>query len=89
MATMLICAVRDSAVDAYGIPIFVRARGEAIRSFMDEVRRKDSTMGQHPEDYTLYLLGEYDLSSGRIAMLSDRPEQLMRGQDCVTNERSE
>lgn len=62
-----ICAVRDRAVDAYGQPIFVNALGQAVRSFQDEIRRKDSEMGAHADDYDLYHIGDYDDSTGTVS----------------------
>ena len=37
-----VCAVKDRAVDAFNRPIYVPTIGVAIRSFTDEVNRKDS-----------------------------------------------
>lgn len=57
-----IYAVKDLAVQAFGLPFFVRAKGEALRSFQDEVNsdKTKSAIAQHPEDYELYELGTYD-----------------------------
>lgn len=79
----LICVgVFDSAVQAYGQPLFFRARGEAIRAFMDECRNPDPASGiaKHPEDYELRFLGFFDQETGEF----DTPEGvdvLMRGKD--------
>ena len=55
-----VCAVKDRAVDAFNRPIYVPTIGVAIRSFTDEVNRKDSELANHPEDYDLYELGTWD-----------------------------
>jgi len=55
-----VCAVKDRAVDAFNRPIYVPTIGVAIRSFTDEVNRKDSELATHPEDYDLYELGQWD-----------------------------
>jgi len=83
MSTWMVCAVRDSAVDAYGVPVFVRAKGEALRGFMDEVRRVDSPMNKHPSDYTLFFIGQYDDATGTMQPVS--PQQLLRAKDCLTD----
>jgi len=78
---MFVCCVFDAAVESFGRPIFVKARGEAIRAFVDEVRNPESAMNKHPGDYDLYLIGMYDESAGEL-----RPqpkERLMRGADAV------
>lgn len=77
---MKIVAVKDRALDAYGQPIFVRALGEALRSFSDEVNKgRESTIGQHPEDYDLYEIGDYEDREGKLIPCS--PRLLLRGQD--------
>lgn len=66
MPEMIICAVRDRGVDAFGQPFFVRHRNEAIRSFKDEVNRDGSVFKNHPDDYDLYVLGAFDDGTGRL-----------------------
>lgn len=73
-------AVRDSAVDAFGRPMFMQAKGQAMRSFTDEVNRADSDMAKHPADYELYFLGEFDDAGGAFT-LAERPELLARAVD--------
>ena len=55
-----VCAVKDRAVNAFNRPIYVPTVGVAIRSFTDEVNRKDSELQNHPEDYDLYEIGQWD-----------------------------
>lgn len=78
-----IVAVRDRAADVFGQPFFVPSIGGAIRSFGDEVNRKDSNnaFSQHPEDFDLYLLGEYDDNDGSFATVA--PKQVAVGKDLV------
>lgn len=66
-----IVSVLDSAVGAFGRPVFARAKGEAIRSFMDEVNRKSTSqepnpLNQHPQDYRLFFVGEFDDTTARF-----------------------
>lgn len=63
-----IISVYDSKAEAYGQPFYVKATGEAIRSFSDEANStdKNSAIGQHPEDYTLFELGTVDLFTGEF-----------------------
>lgn len=77
---MVICSIRDSAADAYGRPFFLPSVGVAIRSFTDEVNRpaEDNQIYQHPEDFDLFELGEFDDVSGRFVLL-DVPKQLALG----------
>jgi hypothetical protein len=77
---MVICSIRDSAADAYGRPFFLPSVGVAIRSFTDEVNRssEDNQIYQHPEDFDLFELGEFDDTTGRFVLL-DTPKQLALG----------
>lgn len=63
-----ICSVFDKAAQAYGRPIFVPAVGSASRSFSDEVNRVDPSneMNRHPQDFSLFILGQFDDSTGVI-----------------------
>lgn len=63
---MKIYAIYDRAIEAFGQPIFVKAQGQAIRSFMDECKNPESQLHKHPADYDLHYLGEYDDSTGEI-----------------------
>jgi hypothetical protein len=78
---LVVCAVFDSAVQAYGRPIFVAAAGAATRSFMDEVNRnaQDNPLFAHPDDFELRCLAVFDDESG--VFVSDGITALARGKD--------
>lgn len=77
MTVFKICAIRDSKAEAWMVPMFFQANGQAVRSFGDAVRKSDSDFGRHPEDYNLYLVGEYDDMTGEI--LPCEPVHLIAG----------
>lgn len=79
-----ILAIRDRALDAYGQPFFSASTGAAIRSFSDEINRAspDNQLFKHPEDFDLFLLGEFDDQTGEFD--STRPAQVSVGKDLVT-----
>lgn len=72
MAKVLV--VYDSKSECYGNPFYARATGEAIRSFADEVNREDgqSAVSAHPEDFTLFEIGEYDAELGEVVMYESK-----------------
>ncbi|WNK13657.1 MAG: nonstructural protein [Microvirus sp.] len=74
-----IVVVYDRATEAYGRPVFVNALGAAMRSFGDEARNPETEICKHPEDYELYLLGEYDDQDGTFSTIV--PHRLARAQD--------
>lgn len=57
-----IFSVYDNAVGVFGRPMFMRSQGEAVRVFTDEVNRAadDNMLNKHPNDYTLYSVGEWN-----------------------------
>lgn len=79
-----VCAVRDSAADAFGRPFVVPTLGLATRSFIDEVANPQSAFHSHPGDYTLFELGSFDDNTGKFESL-ESPRQIMRGQEAVTS----
>lgn len=61
-----VLAVFDVQAQAFQRPIFVPSVGFATRMLVDEVNRaaQDNLLYQHPEDFRLFELGEWDESSG-------------------------
>lgn len=77
---LIMCSVRDSALDAFMRPFFVPTTGMAVRSFQDELKNPESPMMKHPEDYALFELGTFDEDTGKCVNL-EAPRQLIRGAD--------
>jgi hypothetical protein len=75
-----ICTVKDRAADAFGRPMFVPSTGVAIRSFSDEINRNhaDNQLYNHPDDFDLYELGQFDDNTGLFS-LHDQPKLLSLG----------
>ncbi|AXH73143.1 MAG: nonstructural protein [Microviridae sp.] len=86
---MSIFAVKDSATAAFMQPFFCVTPAQALRSFGDAVNGdRQSPIAQHPDDYDLYHLGEFDDQSGQVESLK-RPRQLARGKDVKVRESSD
>lgn len=81
---VFVCSIRDRATDTYGYPIFARALQQAIRSFSDQCNAKDgNNVAAHPEDFDLYLLGEFDDFTGGFECPAGRPTMIAVGKDLV------
>ena len=52
--------VFDSKSDTYEFPQFVRASGEAVRSFQTLVNDGKSIFFRYPADFILFEIGEFD-----------------------------
>jgi len=76
-----IVAIRYRAADVFNTPAFVPSVGVAIRSFSDAVNRSDTNneLFKHPEDFDLYLLGEFNDEDGSFEVT--RPSQISIGKD--------
>lgn len=79
---MKMFTVYDEQQKVFAKPMFFHQRGEAIRAVQDEVRNKESMLANHPEDYRLYYLGEFDNLTGIITGL-EIPELVCPVSDLV------
>lgn len=62
-------AVLDSKAGFFGNPWFEQKEASAIRNFSDAVNdssNPNNMWNKHPEDFSLYLLGQFDNNSGEV-----------------------
>ena len=69
MLTNAYC-VYDNKALVYGLPFFAPTDGSAVRSFQDLCNDTDTTVGRHPGDYSLFMLGNYDDQKGALIPMS-------------------
>lgn len=55
-----IYSIYDSASGLYSRPFFTQSDAESVRSFSDIAIDSDHPIGKHPEDYTLFRIGNFD-----------------------------
>lgn len=76
MIYKVICT-RDIKANVYSQPMFVAHIGQAIRSFGDACQKKDTDpnniLGNHPEDFELVQIGEFDDELGCFLTYDDCP----------------
>ena len=71
---MKIYAIRDNAIEAYGQPIFVRAQGQAVRSFIDECNNTESQLNKrHSVRMRISLCGKFALGESKLLYSFDFP----------------
>jgi len=63
---LVLLSTFDSKVGLFVHQFFARSTAEGMRLFRDEAMRPDSSVAAHPEDYSLFRLGEVDQTSGRL-----------------------
>lgn len=75
-------AIKDVKVGAFQQPACVAAVGAAERAFSDAVSNpnKDTDISRHPEDFELYILGEFNDENGAINAYTT-PTFLMGGKN--------
>lgn len=59
-----VVAIYDRKAEAFLKPVFVQSNGAALRSFGDAVNNPETEFSKHPEDYTMFALGEWNDGSG-------------------------
>lgn len=66
MTIKKIYAVRDSKSETYTAPMLFATKGEAVRNFTEQTNSSESMLSAHPNDFCLFELGEYDLTTAEI-----------------------
>lgn len=74
---MKIFTVRDAKAEAFITPFFLPNTAMAERTFSDCINSDSHQFGQNPEDYSLWLLGEFDMNAGTVE--SHEPEIINNG----------
>jgi len=59
-------AIYDTKAGYYKNPFMLRSKGEAIRGFTDLANDLNTEIGRHPEDFCLFVLGEFDSDKGEF-----------------------
>lgn len=80
-----IYSVLDLKGVAFAAPFFQHTDGLAIRAFQDACRDPNNQLHQHPEDFVLYRLGDFDDQGGKITPLEGGPVALINATGEVLN----
>lgn len=69
---MKILTVYDSKAEYFFQPFYAKATNEAIRIFKDMANNPKSAIAHHPEDYSLFEIGEFDEDKGDIVLYESK-----------------
>lgn len=69
---MHLFSIFDSKAASFNVPFAAPTFGVAERNFKTEIESPDSMLHKYPEDYILYVVGEYDTDTG---VLTQRPPE--------------
>lgn len=76
-------SIFDVKAKVYSNPFFMPQSGQAMRAFGDLVVDEKSEVCRHPEDYSLFQVGEYDDNSGIFDKTFQVPVFLCKAVDFV------
>ena len=82
---MKIFSVYDSKAEYYQKPFLSEHIGDVLRTFKDVANDETNPIGKHPEDYVLFLIGEFDQQTGALVP-SETKVSLGHALDFKTNE---
>ena len=82
---MFAYSIYDVASQAYMRPFFMMSDGQAIRTFTDIATDADHEIGKHPEDYTLFRIGQFNDNTGE--MVGQSPEKIATALERVASTR--
>lgn len=65
-------SIRDGAVGAFQPPFCMRSNAEAVRMFTDLCNNPEQMMNKYPEDYELWLVGDFDDNNGDMVVVKEK-----------------
>ena len=66
-----IYSIYDSCTGVYCTPFVMENDNAALRCFSDYCIYPDTSLSKHPEDYSLYCLGDYNKKTGLLVSLNN------------------
>lgn len=80
-------ALRDDKMATFNCPVKIENDAVAVRQFGDLVTGdKEGLIGKHPNDFSLWFLGEFDIDTGRFFQSDDVGYVVARGSDFVKDD---
>lgn len=70
--------IYDSKANAYMTPWFLHQDAMAQRAFSDCVNDQNHNFGKHPEDYTLFQIGQFDDQTAELN-INEKPKTFGNG----------
>lgn len=77
-----VVTIFDRAAEIFNAPAFFTAVGVAVRTFSDQVNDPNNPTNKHPEDFSMYHLGEYDDQTAEFTTF-EKPIKLATAKDYI------
>lgn len=59
---------KDEKSETYGPPMTVETQGVFIRQIQEQLPQGQAIWSKHPQDFSIFELGEYDIYTGKILL---------------------
>jgi hypothetical protein len=59
-------SIKDIKSEGFNTPFFQATYGLAERSFKDACQDVNSSLNKHPDDFSLYYIGEFNMQTGKF-----------------------
>jgi hypothetical protein len=86
MAKLKMYVVHDSKAGLYNKPFYEVNNAVAMRGFEDAVRSGETNLSRYPQDYDLYLVGEFNEDTAEIKAVV--PQHLCGARDYVAEKQA-
>lgn len=73
MLKIRLFSIYDSVAEVFEAPFYARTRGEGERIFTDVLKIENQKYCQHPEHYSLFEIGTFDIPTGFVEGLKEGP----------------
>jgi len=80
---LLVFAVHDRVVEAFGSPFTANTEAEAKRMFLSAAADPGTYLAKNPQDFSLYQVGTFNNSGGELEGIS--PVRFVCGLDQTVN----
>lgn len=80
---MKVYSVFDRKMREFGQLVYGRTDEAVIRAFADSLNRGRSPVADHPEDYELMYLGEFDAETGRLSGIEGPPRHVVMAHNLI------
>lgn len=72
-------SIFDAKAAAFAQPFYAANNAVAIRMFQQVVNDRDTVISQHPEDFSLFCVGEFNDADGEFSPCPDQSRAIVNG----------
>lgn len=65
----VLCTVLDVKAEVFNPPVVFESANDAKRAFFDACSDTNTMLGRHPEDFKMFMVGEFDVCTGVLGLV--------------------